>query len=166
MIRAQQSLWTDSSGPVHLQKAMFVRILPLGLGVLAVACILIAALTPVSRQKGRIRLAGSICIGVAFLIGSVSQILKKGKSIPALFGTLSGVFLVWVGLRKYRRGPEAAHRQPRFYDARVGLSGQSRIFGRLLPDWRSSFRNRSMSEWAGGCGSTESQYLREAPDRC
>ena len=35
---------------------MFVRILPLGLVVLAVACVLIAALTPVSRQKGRIRL--------------------------------------------------------------------------------------------------------------
>jgi ABC-type xylose transport system permease subunit len=85
---------------------MFVRILPLGLVVIAVACVLIAALTPVSRQKGRIRLAGSLCIGAAFLIGSVSQILTKGKSIPALIGALCGVFLVWVGLRKYRRDPE------------------------------------------------------------
>jgi len=83
---------------------MFIRILPLGLVVLAVMCVLVAALTPVSRAKGRLRLAGSLSIGAVFFIGSVPQIFAVGW--PAVIGTFCGVFLAWVGLRKYRRDPE------------------------------------------------------------
>jgi uncharacterized membrane protein len=53
------------------------RVLPLAFAVLAVVCVLVAALIPVSRSKGRIRLLGSCWIGLAFLIGSSAQIIAE-----------------------------------------------------------------------------------------
>ena len=40
-----------------------MRLIPLGLLLIAVICVLIAALTPVSKAKGQIRLLGSLFVG-------------------------------------------------------------------------------------------------------
>jgi hypothetical protein len=61
--------------------------------VFAVACVVIAALTPVSRATGRMLLARSLSIGIAFPLVTLSKAIGEGKLLPGL----GGVFLVWVG---------------------------------------------------------------------
>jgi hypothetical protein len=85
---------------------MLVKLLVLVFVIFAVGCVVIAALTPVSRAKGRIRLAASLFIGIAFPLGALSQAIGEGKLLPSVVGFVAGVFLVWIGLRKYRRDPE------------------------------------------------------------
>ena len=82
---------------------MLINVLALASVLLAVACVVIAALTPVSRRKGQLRLAGSISIGILFLLSSaLSHALIKQK----VFGAVAGAFLIWVGWRKYRLDPQ------------------------------------------------------------
>jgi threonine/homoserine/homoserine lactone efflux protein len=83
-----------------------INLLVLVFTLIAVGCVVIAALAPVSRAKGRMRLAGSLSIGIAIPLGGLSQAIREGKLLPSIVGLLGGVFLVWVGLRKYQRDPE------------------------------------------------------------
>jgi hypothetical protein len=85
---------------------MFIKLLVLVLVLFAVGCVVIAALTPVSRAKGRIRLSASLFIGIAIPLGALSQAIAEGKLLLGVAGLVGGVFLVWIGLRKYRRDPE------------------------------------------------------------
>lgn len=80
------------------------------LAVLAVVSVMIAAVTPTSRTKGRLRLAGSLLIGTAFVVGSLCQALIEAKLWLGLVGVSAGLFLGWVGMRKYRRDPEGRTR--------------------------------------------------------
>jgi hypothetical protein len=50
---------------------VILRFLPLGLIALAVICVAAAAILPMSRTKGQVRLAGSLSIGAAFAAGSL-----------------------------------------------------------------------------------------------
>jgi hypothetical protein len=88
------------------QTSMFIKALVLGLAVCACCCVLIAAFTPISRAKGRARLAGSLFIGIAIPLGVLPEAIAQRKAITAVIGLAAGVFLVWVGMRKYRRDPE------------------------------------------------------------
>jgi hypothetical protein len=74
--------------------------------ILTLACGVIGALTPVSRAKGRIRLAGSLIIGIAIPLGAIAQAVQEGRLRLGVGGILGGTFLVFVGLRKYHRDPE------------------------------------------------------------
>jgi hypothetical protein len=85
---------------------MFMRLAPLSLALLAVLCVVIAALTPVSRFKGQVRLLGSLLAGVAFCTGSVVQIAQEHRQWPGLSLSALGGCLIWFGLRKYSRDPE------------------------------------------------------------
>jgi hypothetical protein len=85
---------------------MLINLLVVVFAVCAVGCGVIAALTPVSRAKGRIRLAGSLFVGTAILLAALSQAIAEGKLRLGVAGLLGAAFLVWVGLRKYRRDPE------------------------------------------------------------
>jgi len=86
-----------------------VKLLVLLLAVGAVCCVMIAALTPVSRAKALRRLAGSLFIGTAFPLGALSQAVEQRTPIPAVVGMIGGAFLVWIGFRKYRRDPRRAN---------------------------------------------------------
>jgi hypothetical protein len=72
----------------------------------AVASLVTAALTPISRANGQMRLAGSLFIGIAFALGALTQSMHTGKSLPGVVGLVAGAFLMCVGIRKYRRDPE------------------------------------------------------------
>lgn len=85
---------------------MLIDVLALVFFVFAVGCVVIAALTPVSLTKGRIRLSGSLFAGIAVPLSVLSQAIREGKLLLSVVGLLGGVVLVWVGLRKYRRDPE------------------------------------------------------------
>lgn len=86
--------------------AMIMRLAPLSLVLLAVLCVIIAALTPVSRLKGQLRLLGSLLAGAAFCTGSVVQVAQDHRQWPGLLLSAMGGCLIWLGLRKYRRDPE------------------------------------------------------------
>jgi threonine/homoserine/homoserine lactone efflux protein len=85
---------------------MLMNLLVLVFAVCAIGSVVTAALIPVSRAKGRIRLAGSFFIGIAFPLGALEQTIAEGKILPGIVGFIGGAFLVWVGLRKYQRDPE------------------------------------------------------------
>ena len=83
---------------------MILRFLPLGLIALAVICVAAAAILPMSRTKGQVRLAGSLSIGAAFAAGSLLS--TTGQSWQHGVGVAMGASLAWIGLRKYRRDPD------------------------------------------------------------
>jgi len=85
---------------------MFIKALVLGLAICACCCGVIAAFTPISRLKGRARLAGSLFVGIAIPLGALSEAIAHRNIVTAVIGLTAGVFLVWVGMRKYRRDPE------------------------------------------------------------
>lgn len=89
---------------------MLMKYVVAAFSVSAVCCGVIAALTPVSRTKGRLRVAGSLLIGMAISFGALSQGVAEGNLWLGLVGFLCGVCLVWLGLRKYRRDPEGRTR--------------------------------------------------------
>ncbi|MBB6143466.1 hypothetical protein HNQ77_001410 [Silvibacterium bohemicum] len=88
------------------QFQMTLRFAPLGLIFLAILCVVAAAFQPSSRFKGRTRLLGSLCVGAALCLGPLPQIIKSGRLWPGILGVIFGIFLGWLGLRKYRRDPE------------------------------------------------------------
>ena len=90
---------------------MALRVLPLGLVLLGLAFAVGAAFTSVSSQKGLRRLAASVLIAAAFVVGSVAQMLGEHRLWPGAFGIGAGAFLVWVGWRKYKRDPHG-HTRP------------------------------------------------------
>ena len=83
---------------------MILRFLPLGLILLAVLCVAVAAVLPISRTKGQVRLAGSLSLGAAFAVGSLLS--TTGQSWQRGVGVVMGAFLAWIGLRKDRRDPD------------------------------------------------------------
>jgi hypothetical protein len=83
-----------------------MRLIPLGLLLIAVICVLIAALTPVSKAKGQIRLLGSLFVGAGFGLDSLFQLTRGNEPWPRLLQLMAGVVLVWLGFRKHRRDPE------------------------------------------------------------
>ena len=85
---------------------MILRVLPLSCIICALLCAFIAALMPVSRAKGQTRLAASLLVGAGFTVGALVQIEKQAHLWPGIAGLAAGVFLSWIGLRKYRRDPE------------------------------------------------------------
>jgi len=89
---------------------IWINGLALALAICAISCVVLAALIPTSSIKGRIRLAGSLLVGAAFLVASLSQALAQGKPILFVVGLMGGAFLVWLGLRKYRRDPQGRTR--------------------------------------------------------
>jgi hypothetical protein len=83
-----------------------VRLIPLGLIVLAVICVLIAALVPVSKAKGLVRLLGSLFVGAGFSFDSLLQLTRGNEAWQRLFELMVSALLVWLGFRKHRRDPE------------------------------------------------------------
>ena len=81
------------------------RVLPLGLVLMGLGCMLVAALKSVSSQKGLWRLAASLLVGAAFIVGSIAQVVKQNQLWPGVFGLGAGAFLMWVGYRKYKKDP-------------------------------------------------------------
>jgi sulfite exporter TauE/SafE len=61
---------------------------------------------PTSRLKGRVRLASSLLVGAAFPVMAISQGVMQRKPLLSVVELIAGAFLVWLGLRKYRRDPE------------------------------------------------------------
>ena len=84
---------------------MIVRFIPLGLILLAVLCVAVAAVIPISRTKGQVRLAGSLLAGAAFVVGSLLP-MAGGKLWQRSVGVAMGALLAWFGLREYRRDSE------------------------------------------------------------
>ena len=82
---------------------MILRFLPLGLILLAVLCVVVAAILPISRTRGQFRLAGSLSVGAAFVVGSLLS--ATGQSWQRGVAIAVGAFLAWIGLRKYRADP-------------------------------------------------------------
>jgi hypothetical protein len=74
--------------------------------ILAVVSVAIAMLIPRSRAKGRMRLAGSLLLGLAFIVTFPGLLQQTPHSWRAIVVPVGGVFLIWVGVRKYRRDPE------------------------------------------------------------
>jgi hypothetical protein len=64
--------------------------------VVPVLSALVAALMPVSRPKGRIRLLESCLLGVAFLLASLAEILHEEKFWPQALVARAGIFLISV----------------------------------------------------------------------
>jgi hypothetical protein len=85
---------------------VIVRVLPIGFILLAVLCVLVAAVMPISKAKGQTRLAASLLVGAGFVLGALFQMTKEGHIWPGIGGLAAGAFLAWVGLRKFRRDPE------------------------------------------------------------
>jgi len=73
---------------------------------LAVLSVLIAALIPVSRLKGRVRLFGSLSVATTFCVASLQEMHRQGDAGKMTLIFVDGIFLVGIGLRKYRRDPE------------------------------------------------------------
>jgi hypothetical protein len=82
------------------------RVLPLGLILLGLASALVATLSAISAQKSPWRLATSVFVGAAFTVGSIAQMLKENQLWPGAFGLGAGVFLMWIGYRKYKKDPD------------------------------------------------------------
>ena len=80
-----------------------MSILPLCLIILAAVSVPIAALIPISNSKGRVRLAGSLLLGTGFILMGVVHVIVNQRYWLLVIG---GGFLIWVGLRKYRRDPQ------------------------------------------------------------
>ena len=74
--------------------------------MIRVLCVIIAALRPVSRQKGQARLLASLFGGAVVSVDSLSKIGKEYLLWPATIELAGGFCLIWLGLRKYRRDPE------------------------------------------------------------
>lgn len=83
-----------------------VRLLPLVPILLAVFCVLVQTLMPISRTKGNTRLAGSIVLGGGLTAESVIQMASQHRFWPeVILLPMSGV-LIWLGVRKHSRDPE------------------------------------------------------------
>ncbi|UWZ82443.1 LptF/LptG permease family protein [Occallatibacter riparius] len=85
---------------------MNLTIVPVSLIILAAVSVPAAMLIPRSRAKGRMRLAGSLLLGMGF----ISEFPAALHDVPPLWRAalvpIGGLFLVWAGIRKYRRDPE------------------------------------------------------------
>jgi hypothetical protein len=86
--------------------ATIARVVPLGLILLGVFCVIVAALRPVSRQKGQMRLLASLLGGAAVSVDSVTKIGKENLLWPAIIQLVGGFCLIWLGLRKFKRDPK------------------------------------------------------------
>ena len=80
--------------------------MPLALVLLGLLSALVAALKSVSRSKGKMRLLGSMLVGAAFLLGGLMQIMKESRLWPGALGLVGGIWLLWIGARKYRKDPD------------------------------------------------------------
>jgi hypothetical protein len=85
--------------------ALFLRLLPASLIISGLACAFIAAVTRVSLRKGTLRLLASLLVSAAFVAGASIQIANEDKVWPDSFGVGAGLFLTWIGWRKYRKDP-------------------------------------------------------------
>lgn len=83
-----------------------VRAIPLGFIVLGLIFAIVASLTPVSKQKGLLRLVASLLVACAFWEAATIQMLGEHRLWPGAFGIGAGAFLAWIGYRKYKRDPE------------------------------------------------------------
>jgi len=83
-----------------------MRFIPLTLIVFGLVFALVAALRPVSRFKGQARLFSSLLVGGAFFIGGFTQIRQSAQLWPGSFGVLAGLWLAWIGWRKFERDPD------------------------------------------------------------
>jgi hypothetical protein len=83
-----------------------VRILPLVSILLAVVCVLVQALMPVSRTKGNTRLAGSILLSAGLCAESLIQMTSQHGFWPKVILLPMGGVLSWLGVRKHSRDPE------------------------------------------------------------
>jgi hypothetical protein len=83
-----------------------LRVFPFEFILLGLACLLVAALTPVSPRKGWARLFASLLVGTAFVLGSCWQMVKDNRTAPGAIELGVGLFLVYVGVRKFKRDPE------------------------------------------------------------
>lgn len=83
-----------------------VRLAPLGLILLGIFCAVIAALRPVSRVKGQVRLLASLFGGAGVSVDSLAWIAKANLVWPAAIELVIGLYLIWIGLRTYRKDPE------------------------------------------------------------
>jgi len=83
-----------------------MRFLPPALFLLALVSVPIAAVMQPSRSKGQLRLLGSMSLAAGFVVGSILQMAAESREWPASLGLAAGIFLAWVGLRKYRKDPD------------------------------------------------------------
>jgi hypothetical protein len=87
-----------------------MKFLPVIFILIGLACALIATLMPVATPKGRIRLASSLAVGLGFIIGAIGQVVEEGNIWPGGLGFVVGIFLSWIGVRKYHRDPKGKTR--------------------------------------------------------
>jgi hypothetical protein len=83
-----------------------VKFLPLVPLLLALVCVLVQALMPVSRTKGNTRLAGSILLGGGLSAESLIQMASQHGFWPEVTLLPMGGVLIWLGVRKHSRDPE------------------------------------------------------------
>jgi hypothetical protein len=83
-----------------------VRLVPLGLILLGILCAVAEALRPVSPLKGKVRLLASLFGGAGVSVDSLIWIAKANLVWPAAIELGVGVYLIWTGLRTYRKDPE------------------------------------------------------------
>ena len=85
---------------------MVSGLLPALLIALAVLTVPIAALMPISKHRGRFRLAGSLLAGSGLIMGAVSSPMMHSRFlIPDALLIALGAFLLRAGVRKYRKDP-------------------------------------------------------------
>ena len=80
--------------------------LGVGLFILAAISVPIAMLMPRSRAKGKMRLAGSVLLGLGFIWvvpTAFNGVLPVWRAAPF---PVAGLVFIWLGIRKYRRDPE------------------------------------------------------------
>jgi hypothetical protein len=74
--------------------------------VLALVCVVVQALMPVSRGKSNVRFTGSLLVGIVFGAEALLQIAFRYRLWPEVLLLLMGGLLIWVGARKRNRDPE------------------------------------------------------------
>jgi hypothetical protein len=84
-----------------------LRIIPLALVVAAAVIVPISMMMPASRAKGKTRLAGSLLLGAVLVLISVFQVVAGDCRWQEGILLLGGVGLAYLGVRRYRKDPEA-----------------------------------------------------------
>ena len=82
------------------------RLVPPGLILLGILCAVAAALRPASPLKGKVRLLASLFGGAGVSVDSLTWIATANLAWPAAIELAVGVYLIWTGLRTYRKDPE------------------------------------------------------------
>jgi hypothetical protein len=68
-------------------------------------------------MKGQVRLLGSLFVGAGFGLDSLLQLTGRNGARPRLVELMASALLVWLGLRKHRKDPEAGRLPLRYSES-------------------------------------------------